>query len=71
MLNADGDDGSGGQLALKLPDNSRAVPILDEILARRSADRRVGSRLGDVGEQLLDRRADLVEVDQERVVPVR
>ncbi|MFT3854152.1 MAG: hypothetical protein QM733_15625 [Ilumatobacteraceae bacterium] len=35
LLHAADDDGAGGQLALKLPDNSRAVPILDEIVARR------------------------------------
>ena len=36
LLNAEGDDGSGGQLALQLPANSRAVPILDELIARRN-----------------------------------
>jgi hypothetical protein len=36
VLHAEGDDGSGGQLALKLPENSRAVPILDELIARRN-----------------------------------
>jgi hypothetical protein len=35
VLNAEGDDGSAGQLAMRLPDTSRAVPILDEIIARR------------------------------------
>lgn len=36
VLNAVGDDGTAGQLALKLPDSSKAVPILDEVLERRS-----------------------------------
>jgi hypothetical protein len=36
VLNAAGDDGSGGQLALQLPESSRAVPILDELIARRN-----------------------------------
>ena len=35
VLNAVGDDGTAGQLALKLPEDSRAVPLLDEIIARR------------------------------------
>ena len=36
VLHAVDDDGSGGQLALKLPEDSRAVPVLDEIIARRN-----------------------------------
>jgi hypothetical protein len=34
VLNALDDDGTSGQLALKLPESSRAVPVLDEIIAR-------------------------------------
>jgi hypothetical protein len=36
VLNMLFDDGSAGQLAVRLPANSRAVPVLDEILERRS-----------------------------------
>jgi hypothetical protein len=35
VLNMLFDDGSAGQLAVRLPADSRAVPVLDEILARR------------------------------------
>jgi hypothetical protein len=35
VLNALDDDGSAGQLALRLPEDSRAVPVLDDILAHR------------------------------------
>jgi hypothetical protein len=36
VLNSDDDDGSAGQLALRLPDDSKAIPTLDGLLARRS-----------------------------------
>ena len=36
VLNAFKDDGTAGQLALKLPEDSRAVPMLDDIIARRN-----------------------------------
>ena len=35
VLNMLFDDGSAGQLAVHLPANSRAVPVLEDILARR------------------------------------
>ncbi len=35
VLNARGDDGSAGQLAVWLPSASRAVPVLDELLRQR------------------------------------
>src|SRR3954451_3967033 len=96
-------DGSTDEVTMRLPENSRAVPVLDEILARRlsalgtRAKRstrvpatvgfvwlrqpkhrtvpigRLAHRLGslcDVGDHLIDLRAELIEVDQERIVPV-
>ena len=35
VLNAIDDDGSAGQLAVKLPSSSRAVPVLDDLLERQ------------------------------------
>jgi hypothetical protein len=34
VLNAEDDDGTAGQLALRLPDDSKAIPTLDALLAR-------------------------------------
>ena len=68
-LLASAESGNTDQMAIRLPASSRAVAVL-EAMRLRDVTRR-SLRSADAAEELAERFADLIDVDQERIVTVR